>query len=68
MFSFPLGQIVATPGALAALERANQPPTCFSPFNANGFYAATAGKFIRAHGENLVGCWPAIWFASAIRS
>jgi hypothetical protein len=30
MFSlFPLGQIVATPGALAALERANQPPTCF---------------------------------------
>src|SRR5712671_2639 len=26
---FPLGQIVATPGAQAALERANQPPTCF---------------------------------------
>ena len=26
---FPLGQIVATPGALAALERAKQPPTCF---------------------------------------
>jgi hypothetical protein len=24
---FPLGQIVATPGALAALERAKQPPT-----------------------------------------
>jgi hypothetical protein len=26
---FPLGQIVATPGALAALERAKQPPTDF---------------------------------------
>ncbi len=26
---FPLGLIVATPGALAALERAKQPPTCF---------------------------------------
>ena len=26
---FPLGQIVATPGALAALERAKQPATCF---------------------------------------
>jgi len=24
---FPLGQIVATPGALAALERAKQPPS-----------------------------------------
>lgn len=26
---FPLGQIVATPGALAALERAKQPAACF---------------------------------------
>ena len=26
---FPLGQIVATPRALAALEKAKQPPTCF---------------------------------------
>jgi hypothetical protein len=26
---FPLGQIVVTPGALAALDRAKQPPTCF---------------------------------------
>jgi hypothetical protein len=26
---FPLGQIVATPGVLAALERAKQPPACF---------------------------------------
>jgi hypothetical protein len=33
----------------------------------NGIYAARAGRFIRAHAENLVGCWPAIWFASAIQ-
>ena len=26
---FALGQIVATPGALSALERAKQTPTCF---------------------------------------
>jgi len=37
MFSlFPLGQIVATPGALAALERAQQPPTCFLARHASG--------------------------------
>jgi hypothetical protein len=37
MFSlFPLGQIVATPGVLAALERANQPPTCFLARHAIG--------------------------------
>jgi hypothetical protein len=30
MFSLsPLGQTAATPGALAVLERAKQPPTCF---------------------------------------
>ncbi len=33
---FPLGQIVATPGALAALERAKQPPTCFLARHAMG--------------------------------
>ena len=33
---FPLGQIVATPGALAALERAKQPPTCFLARHATG--------------------------------
>jgi hypothetical protein len=37
---FPLGQIAATPGALAALERANQTPTCF-----------LAGHAIRDWGE-----------------
>ena len=33
---FPLGQIVATPGALSALERAKQPPTCFLARHAIG--------------------------------
>ena len=33
---FPLGLIVATPGALAALERAKQPPTCFLARHAIG--------------------------------
>jgi len=33
---FLLGQIVATNGALAALERAKQPPTCFLPRHAIG--------------------------------
>ena len=33
---FPLGQVVATPGALAALERAKQPATCFLDRHAIG--------------------------------
>jgi hypothetical protein len=33
---FPLGRIVATPGALAALERAKQPPACFVSRHASG--------------------------------
>jgi len=33
---FPLGQIVATPGALAALERANQYPAYFLARHAGG--------------------------------
>ena len=33
---FPLGQIVATPGALAALERAKQSPACFLALHAIG--------------------------------
>ena len=53
----------ASPASAAWAEIA-----CGSAFPSNGTYAATAGKFIRAHAENLVGCWPAIWFASSIRS
>jgi hypothetical protein len=33
---FPLGHIVATPGALVALERAKQPATCFLDRHAIG--------------------------------
>jgi hypothetical protein len=33
---FPLGRIVATPGALAALERAKQPAACFVSRHAIG--------------------------------
>ena len=33
---FPLAQLVATPGALAALERAKQPPTFFLARHAIG--------------------------------
>ena len=33
---FPLGQIVATPGVLVALERAKQPPACFLARHAIG--------------------------------
>ena len=33
---FPLGQIVAAPGALAALERTKQPPICFLAWHAIG--------------------------------
>ena len=33
---FPLGQVVATPGALAALERAQQPASCFLARHATG--------------------------------
>jgi hypothetical protein len=37
---FPLGQIVATPGAVGALERAKQPPACFLARHAIGDWGA----------------------------
>ena len=36
MALFPLGQVVATPGALRALEKAEQAPTVFLDRHANG--------------------------------
>jgi len=61
MFSlFPLGQIVATPGALAALERANQPPTCFLARHAIGDWGepepsdAVENEYGIAHGFRLL--------------
>jgi len=41
---FPLGQIVATPGALAALERAKQLPTCFVARHAIGDWKSHRGS------------------------
>jgi hypothetical protein len=61
MFSlFPLGQIVATPGALAALERANQPPTCFLARHAIGEWGeleptdVAENEYSVAHGFRLL--------------
>ena len=57
---FPLGQIVATPGALAALERAKQAPTCFLARNAIGDWGeleptdVAENQYSVAHGFRLL--------------
>jgi len=57
---FPLGQIVATPGALAALERAKQPATCFLDRHATGDWGAldptdiAENEYSMAHGFRLL--------------
>jgi len=57
---FPLGQIVATPGALAALERAKQPPTCFLARHAVGDWGeleptdVAENEYSVAHGLRLL--------------
>jgi len=57
---FPLGQIVATPGALAALERAKQPPTCFLARHAIGDWGeldppdVAENKYSLIHGFRLL--------------
>src|SRR5260370_14467534 len=57
---FPLGLIVATPGALAALERAKQPPTCFLARHAIGDWGElepidmAENKHSVAHGLRLL--------------
>jgi len=57
---FPLGQIVATPGALAALERANQPPDCFVSRHAIGDWGdleptdVAENEYSVAHGFRLL--------------
>src|SRR5260370_16343669 len=57
---FPLGQIVATPGALAALERAKQPPTCFLARHAIGDWGelepsdVAENEYSVAHGFRLL--------------
>jgi hypothetical protein len=58
--SFPLGQIVATPGALAALERANQSPAVFLSRHAEGDWGEldptdiAENAFSIAHGFRLL--------------
>src|SRR5216684_6867321 len=57
---FPLGQIVATPGALAALERAKQPPACFVTRHAIGDWGEleptdmAENEYSVAHGFRLL--------------
>ncbi len=57
---FPLGQIVATPRALAALERAKQPPTCFLARHATGDWGeleatdVAENEYSVAHGFRLL--------------
>ena len=57
---FPLGQIVATPGALAALERAQQAPTSFLARHASGDWGelepadVAENQYSIAHGFRLL--------------
>jgi hypothetical protein len=57
---FPLGRIVATPGALAALERATQPPTSFLARHAIGEWGeleptdVAENEYSVAHGFRLL--------------
>jgi hypothetical protein len=57
---FPVGHIVATPRALAAIERAKQPPTCFLARHAIGDWGeleptdAAENEYSVAHGFRLL--------------
>jgi hypothetical protein len=57
---FPLGQIVATPGALAALQRAQQSPTCFLARHSGGDWGeleptdVAENEYSIAHGFRLL--------------
>jgi len=58
--SFQLGQIVATPGALSALERAKQSPVCFLARHAAGDWGeleptdVAENEYSVAHGFRLL--------------
>jgi len=60
---FPLGQIVATPGVLAALERAKQAPACFLARHALGDWGelepsdVAENEYSVAHGFRLLSCY-----------
>jgi hypothetical protein len=57
---FPLGQVVATPGALAAIERAKQPASCFLARHAIGDWGVlepadvAENEYSVAHGFRLL--------------
>jgi len=54
---FPLGRIVATPGALRALERANQTAACFLARHAEEIGANSIGRMC----ERTSTAWPAVF-------
>ena len=60
MALFPLGRIVATPGALTALERANQSPALFIARHAGGDWGEldradiAENEYSVAHGFRLL--------------
>jgi hypothetical protein len=57
---FPLGRIVVTPGAFDALERAQQPPTCYLARHASGDWGelepadVAENEYAVAHGFRLL--------------
>ena len=51
---FPLGQIVATPGALAALERSKQPPACFLARHAIGDWGTLDAEDVAENEYSMV--------------
>lgn len=50
---FPLGKVVATPGALAALERAGQSPDFFLQKHVNGDWGDVCGADEKANAVAL---------------
>jgi hypothetical protein len=63
---FPLGQIVATPGALVALERANQCPAYFLARHAGGDWGELdpsdipENEYSRANGFRLLSSYTTV--------
>ena len=51
---FPLGQVVATPGALAALERAKQPASCFLARHATGDWGTLGPEDVAENEYSMV--------------
>jgi hypothetical protein len=54
MSKFPLGQIVATPGALEALEEAGQTPAFFLDKHSGGDWGEVCSEDKQANDQSLV--------------